>query len=186
VVPLGLEVTRVGGRRLASPQTAQVAITGDGVRVGDDAAGWFAPTVYTDLTAAETLGQPTYQHLVAGTVVTLDPTSEGMWTGTLDYEEHFRRGRLPDDWLPGAAGAKPFLAFDHVVVQGVAAQSARPATTDRSALVTVLDERWAVTPEGGEPGLVSSAIHGLLASRGTDAVLHAASEGPIAITLGAI
>ena len=186
VVPLGLEVTRVGGRRLASPQTAHVAIAGDGVDVGDDAEGWFAPTVYTDLSAAETLGQPTYQHLAAGKSVTLAPKSDGLWTGSLDYVEYFRRGRTPEDWLLGMDAAKAFLAFDDLVVQGVAAQTARPTTKNRSAQVTVRDERWAVTPEGGEPSPATSAIHGLLASRGTDAVLHAAAEGPIEITLGAI
>ena len=64
--------------------------------------------------------------------------------------------------------------------------STTSGTNGRTSTPRTSRKSPAVTPERGEPGLVSSAIHGLLASRGTDAVLHAASEGPIAITLGAI
>ena len=186
VVPLGLEVTRVGGRRLASPQSASVEITGAGVRVVDDAEGWFAPSIYTDLSAAETLGQPTYQRLAAGKTVELEPASGSGWSGSLDYAEYFRRGRLDADWQPGSMPAKQFLAFDPRVVRGIAAQGARPQVTNRSAQVTVSDERWAVTHEGGEPVPAVSAIHGLFASRGSGAVLHSFSEPPVHVDVGAI
>lgn len=47
LVPLGLPVRRVGGRRLASEQSVNISITGAVVDIGE-ARGWFAPTVFTD------------------------------------------------------------------------------------------------------------------------------------------
>ena len=186
LAPLDLQVTRVGGRRLGMPQRGTVTITGEGVEETGNADGWFAPTVYTDLTAAESMGQPTYQKLFAGKTVNLTPMSEGRQPAPMDYEEYFRRGRLPGDWLSGALAAKDFLPFEDLIVQGVAAQSARPEVGDRSAQVAISHERWCVTPQGGEPSPADSAIGGLLLCRGTDSVLHAAAERPIKIAVGAI
>lgn len=182
VVPLDLPVRRVGGRRLASEQQASVTVTGPNVQDRGNADGWFAPTVYTDLTSAETLGQPTYQRLAAGRVVALANGSGPKSSASLDYIDYFRRS--VNAWDDGPFTAKPYLQFDRLVVQGVAAQASRATVAERSPQVTVTHEAWAVTSNGHQPAGAASAIHGLMTARATGGVLHAAAEP--AITVGAI
>ena len=177
VVPLDLPVRRAGGQRLAFEQSVSVAILG-AVRDHGPATGWFAPTVFTDLTDAEALGQPTYQSLPAGRRLTLAASSEGIATATLEYTEHFKTLQ----GVRGPNGApKPFLRFDQAVLQCIADQGAVAKVGDLTSVVKVSDEVWAVTHNGNPPQPQVSAIHALTATRRSGGILHALADRPITV-----
>ena len=178
-VPLNLDSTRVGGRRLSRRQSAHIAVDADVASVTGPALDWFAPAVFADLTRAEALSQPTYQHLEAGVHLRLAEDASPVVNGSVEFEEYFRR--------PGPAGwsaslfAKPHFAFHAATLQGVLDHGAPPVVSNRSALVEVRDEQWALTIPGGQAVLQPSAIHSLQAAKGTEAVFHPLNDAPIAV-----
>jgi hypothetical protein len=176
-LPLGLPITRAGGRRLAAPQQVDVQVDPQLAQAASppEAYDWFAPGTFQDFTAAEALNLPPFQWLRAGTRLELAPTSGSTATGSLDYQAFYRRDR--NTWLEGnlaAYWALPLRSHD-----AVAAHAAPPAVRDREPLVHVVQETWAVT-QGGETFGVESAAHAVLAAR-DDGVAHALADAPLAV-----
>src|SRR5262249_23135464 len=118
---------------------------------------------------------PPFQWLRAGTLLELAPASGSTASASLDYQAFYRRDR--NTWLEGNLALYvllPVRAHD-----AVAAHAAPPQVGDRTPLVHVVQETWAVTQEG-ETLDVESPAHGVLAAR-DDGVAHAFADVPIAV-----
>jgi hypothetical protein len=180
IVPLGLEITRAGGQRLQSPQSVDVAVNPTVAQPASPpgAYDWFAPGTFQDFTAGEALNLPPFQWLRAGTRVELTPASGATAPASLDYQAFYRRA--PNVWDKG--GLLPYLTLPLRAHQMVAAHDAPPEVADRTALVHVAQETWAVTADGATAA-VESATHAVLAAR-TGGVPHALADAPL--TVGAI
>jgi hypothetical protein len=176
-LPLGLTITRAGGRRLASPQEVDVQVDPTLAQPAPkpEAFDWFAPGTFQDFTAAEAMNLPPFQWLRAGTVLELAPASGSTETASLEYQAFYRRDR--NTWLEGNLSLYVFLPLRaHDLV---AAHGAPPQVADRTPLVNVVQETWAVT-QGGETFEVGSPAHAVLAAR-EDGVAHAFADAPIAV-----
>lgn len=178
LVPLELEVARVGGRRLAARQSVAVEVGTGVAQPAGPADDWFAPGTFLDLTLAEAMAIPPFQRLRAGTHLELaSATSDSDAIASDDHESHYRRPSLTMAVRPVlAAGDIPLRAHEML-----AALAAPPIVTDRRPLVTVREEAWAVTGEGHSGATEQpSAAHALVASR-SGGILHALAEPPVAV-----
>jgi hypothetical protein len=118
---------------------------------------------------------PPFQWLRAGTLLELAPASGSTATKSLDYEAFYRRDR--NTWLAGNLPLYVFLpARAHTVA---AAHDARPQVDDRSPLVHVVQETWALTADGATAPVASPA-HAVLAAR-DGGVAHALADEPLAV-----
>jgi hypothetical protein len=177
IVPLGLEVTRAAGRRLRSPQTLDVTVNPTVAQLASppEAYDWFAPGSFRDFTAAEALNLPPFQWLRAGTRLELAAASGSTAPASLAYET-FYRGR-PGLWTKGNL---PYITLPLRAHQMVAAHDAPPEVGDRTPLVHVDQEKWAVTTQEGTTRPVESATHALLEAR-SGGVAHALADAPLAV-----
>ena len=177
IVPLGLEITRAGGRRLASPQSVDVEVAPSVAQLAlpPDAYDWFAPGTFQDFTAGEALNLPPFQWLRAGTRLELAAASGLTVPTSLGYQTFYRR--TPDRWDKG--GVLSYLTLPLRAHQMVAAHDSAPEVTDRSPLVHVDQEAWAVTADGATAP-AESATHALLWAR-SGGVPHALADAPLAV-----
>jgi hypothetical protein len=176
-LPLGLPMTRAGGRRLASQQDLDVEVdpTLAQPATPPEAFDWFAPGTFQDFSAAEAMTLPPFQWLRAGTMLELAPASGSTATKSLAYEAFYRRDR--NTWL---AGNLPLYLFLPVRAHdAVAAHAAPPQVGDRSPLVDVVQETWALTADGATAP-VESPAHAVLAAR-DGGVAHALADEPLAV-----
>jgi hypothetical protein len=176
-LPLGLPITRAGGRRLAAAQQLDVQVDPTLAQPAPtpEAFDWFAPGTFQDFTAAEAMSLPPFQWLRAGTLLELAPASGSTATASLDYQAFYRRDR--NTWLEGNLPLYVFLPLR--AHDAVAAHAAAPIVGDRTPLVHVVQETWAVT-QRGETSDVESPAHAVLAAR-EDGVAHALADAPIGV-----
>lgn len=161
VVPLGIELQRAHGRRLAGPRRLTVANLGAGTTNGVTAS--FAPATFRDADRDTLLTLPAYEQLPSGVVVplTLDSDAPAVVPKDVTYDELYRG----DPKLPAtvAVALLPGLASRLVAAGG-------PATvTLAEPLLAVAAEAWSVR-DGDQPGLANVAV-----SR-TEAVLDASGR----------
>jgi hypothetical protein len=177
IVPLGLEVTRAGSRALSSPQSVDVAVNPAVAQPASppEACDWFAPGTFRDFTAAETVNLPPFQWLRAGTRLELAPASGSTAPQSLQYRAFYRRS--PILWAEG--NLPSYLTLPLRAHQMVAAHDAPPTVEDRSPLVHVTQETWAVTRDGATAP-AESATHALLAARSVG-VAHTLADYPLAV-----
>ncbi|WP_030231454.1 DUF6603 domain-containing protein [Streptomyces sp. NRRL S-350] len=174
LVPLGLPVVRVGGRRLAGQQSVDVSATSDGLTQGGPADDWFAPGTYLDLTAAEACHLPPFQRLRAGYYLDLQDDRGAAQLRTLPFTAFWRR---PMEALQKALGLTSVHPRSPGFDRLVAAPDSAPIVTDRSALVSVSQEAWS-TVAGGVRTAASSAAHAFLVAR-QDGIAVAAEDRPV-------
>ena len=178
VVPLKLPVVRAGGRRLASEQSVAIAIDGGVAQAGSVAQDWFALGMFIDLPKPIAMLLPPFQLLDGGTDLELKPEDGSMAPATLDYETFFRRS--PAVWQVGAGAALAgHVGTSARALAMVSARTASPVVDDRSPLVAVEQETWALTDAGGTT-THPSAVHAVLASR-AGGVAHALADEPVAV-----
>lgn len=177
VVPLGLEVTRAGGRRLQSPQSVDIAVdpTVAALAAPAEAYDWFAPGTFQDFTAGEALSLPPFQWLRAGSRLELVEASGSTAPASLQYQAFYRRA--PNVWEEG--NLPLYLTLPLRAHEMVAAHDAPPEVEDRTPLVHVEQEIWALTADGAT-AQVESATHAVLAAR-TGGVPHALADAPLAV-----
>ncbi|MEU2870543.1 DUF6603 domain-containing protein [Streptomyces olivoreticuli] len=177
LVPLGLQVARAGGRRLARAQSVDVTTGSGGVTAKGPYADWFAPGTFLDLTTAEACQLPPFQQLKAGCDLAGFPMERGSAAAAdLEFDEFWRRPGQPlSGRLPGL-----FLEHPDGLNRLVAAQEALPVVTGRSSLMSMGQETWTVlaTDGTGQREQVDSAAHALVAARGGGLALPEA-DGPV-------
>jgi hypothetical protein len=180
VVPLDLPVTRAGGRRLAAEQTARMTFGPAAISAGGQAADWFAPGTYLELTQAEALTLPPFQLLKAGERLRLAPDRGSAAIASTAYETFVRRGTVPSAAEDIADPALQLAALLPLrALQAAAGLTAAAAVGTRSPLVTVQQEAWAHHRDGGST-TTESATHAVLAARAGGIAL-AAADRPIQV-----
>ncbi|MEV7028532.1 DUF6603 domain-containing protein, partial [Kitasatospora sp. NPDC093558] len=135
LVPLGLQLTRIGGRRLAGERSVEVTAASTHVTPGGPADDSFAPGTYLDLTRAEACQLPPFQRLRAGFHLDFQDDVGGQEDRTVVFTAYWRR---PTKDLLELLIGKELLSHRAGFDRLVAAQSAAPVVTDRSPLVSAL------------------------------------------------
>jgi len=177
VVPLDLDVTRAAGRPLASEQTLSVEVGGTVARPATPpgALDWFAPGSFRSFTAAEAMNLPPFQLLRSGTRLELATARGSSASKPFTYKAFFRR---PADWREGNLPLVVLLpAFLQTMVAG---HGAAPIVEDRSPVVHVSEERWAVTERDGT-WEAASAVHAFVGAQSAGGVPHALAEAPLTV-----
>lgn len=177
IVPLGLEVTRAAGRRLQASQSVDVEVAPTLAQLASppEAYDWFAPGTFQDFTAGEAVNLPPFQWLRAGTRLELTAASGSTAPASLEYRAFYRRA--PHIWGEGVLPL--YLTLPLRAHQMVAAHDAPPEVEDRTPLVHVGQETWAVTADGATAP-AESATHALLAAR-SGGVPHALADAPLVV-----
>lgn len=164
LVPIDLPVVRAAGRRLASEQ--HVSITADGAvaRPGDGTDDWFAPGTFLDVTQAEALALPPFQRLKAGVLLDLPLHESAAAPATTDYQTFVRSGGsgTPAEETPSIFVLSVLLPAR--ASQMIAGRTAPAAVRDRTALVAIRPEHWALHTAAGA-AVQPSAAHALVAAR---------------------
>ncbi|MBV6701578.1 hypothetical protein KV557_31460 [Kitasatospora aureofaciens] len=175
LVPLGLPIARVGGRRLDGQRSVDVAAQSTGVTQGGRADDWFAPGTYLDLTRAEACQLPPFQRLRAGFDLELHDDPGAAQACTIKFQAYWRRPADPKLIL--ALGLSEVLSHRTGFDRLVAAPAAAPTVTNRSPLVSVGQEAWS-TVAGGTRAPADSAAHAFLAAR-EGGIALAAEDRPV-------